>query len=84
MSTEHRNPKRPVLQRPAVIAGMAVLALLAALVFLEFRVPKGVAPKSGQSETIALVSLATAVVSLITALVGLVQKIVESRKGDRQ
>lgn len=61
-----------------VLAGL--LSVAALIVYSTVSSPVGVEPKSGNSEIIAWIALATAVVTLLTAIVGLIEKLIDRRK----
>lgn len=73
-----------MFKRPFVIVACLVLAAIGLWLYLDFRVPSGIAAKGDSGEIIAWLGLAGAVLSLLTAMVGLLQKIIELRSaGDR-
>jgi hypothetical protein len=66
-----------MLKRPTVIVIAMLVAVAGFVLYVKYRVPPGVAPKSDAAETLAWLGLATSVVSLLTAIVGLMQKLIE-------
>ena len=50
--------------------------------YFGYRLPPGVEPMGGKSETVAWIGLAVAVVGLLTAVVNLVQSLVKAKAGD--
>jgi hypothetical protein len=47
------------------------------VLYMTYRVPPGVVPKSDSAVTLAWIGLAASVVSLLTAILGLMQKLIE-------
>ena len=66
-----------MLKRWKVIVIAMLIAIVGLVLYIKYRVPPGITPKSNSAETIAWIALATAVVSLLTAIVGLMQKLIE-------
>lgn len=65
-----------------VIAFFFVLAIVLYFVYQWLKVPEGVTPMNGSSETVAWLVFGTSLVSLLTATLGLIQKIVEKKNND--
>ncbi len=72
-----------MLKRPVVIIIALLVAVVGFALYVIYRVPPGVVPKSPSAESIAWLALATGVLSLLTSIVGLIQKLIElSHKRD--
>ena len=78
---DHGPGENLMLRRWIIVLGVAVTAVGVYLYFA-YRLPSGVEPMGGESETVAWIGLATAVVGLLTAVISLVQTLVKPKFGD--
>jgi len=70
-----------MLRRWLFVLGVAATAVGIYLYFA-YRLPPGVEPMGGESETVAWVGLSTAVVGLLTTVINLVQTLVKPKSSD--
>ena len=73
-----------MLKHPLVIVAAVLIAVIGSVVYYTYRVPAEIVTKSGDTGTIAWVSLATAIASMFTALIGLLQNLLDLRKRKRE
>ena len=72
-----------MLRKVSVIVVALGVSAVGFWLYFTYRVPSGVVPMGGDSEAVALISLAVAIISLLTSVVGLIQKIIEVRASQK-